>query len=78
MKKNLHISRFEPFREPFGKTFNEPFNEPFGKSFGKPFGQSYEQVMQETTEKPKNIWLSFAELFCLITLGMSMLAFFPS
>lgn len=63
MKKNLQIVHFE---------------QPFGETFGQPFGQSYEEIVQQSAEKPKNIWLSFAELVCLITLGISMLAFFPS
>lgn len=46
--------------------------------FGQPFGQSYEEIVQQSKDKPKNIWLSFAELVCLITLGISMLAFFPA
>ena len=50
----------------------------FEQPFGQPFGQSYEEIVRQTEEKPKNIWLSFAELVCLITLGISMLAFFPS
>ena len=67
MKKILQIVHFE---QPFGKLF--------GKPFGEPFGLSYEEIAQQAEAKPKNIWLSFAELLCLITLGISMLAFFPS
>lgn len=54
------------------------FEQPFGKPFGEPFGLSYEEIAQQAEAKPKNIWLSFAELISLITLGISMLAFFPS
>ena len=54
------------------------FEQPFGKPFGEPFGLSYEEIAQQAEEKPKNIWLNFAELVCLIALGVSMLAFFPS
>lgn len=50
----------------------------FEQPFGEPFGLSYEEIVQQAETKPKNIWLSFAELVCLIALGMSMLAFFPS
>ena len=67
MKKILQIVHFE---QPFGKLF--------GKPFGEPFGLSYEEIAQQAEAKPKNIWLSFAELLCLIALGVSMLAFFPS